>query len=86
MKAIRSNTRLTTWLTTRDNNEKDSTKDENDRSVPILAPPRTQLERQKGYHVAFGTIVLSTSKELKGLLSTDLPAGRFPFTSSKGNN
>ena len=44
-----------------------------------------QLERQKGHHVAFGLIHLSTSKKLKGLVSTDLP-GRFPFTSSKNNN
>ena len=87
MKAIRSNTRPTTRSTTKakNNDEKDITKDEDDGSVPVLAPPRTQLERQKGHHIAFGLIDLSKEKELKGLVSTDLP-GRFPFTSSKGNN
>ena len=82
MQAIRSNTRPTTLSTTKENNEKHSTKDEDDGSIPILTPTRTQLERQKGHHVAFGIIDLSTSKDLKGLVSTDLP-GRFPFTSSK---
>ena len=85
MKTIQSNTRPTTRSTTKDNNEKKNTKDEDDGSVHILAPPRTQLERQKGHHVAFGIIDLSTSKDLKGLVSTDHP-GHFPFTSSKGNN
>ena len=85
MKAIRSNTRPTPRSTTKDNNEKDSTKDEDDGSILILAPPCTQLERQKGHHVTFGIINLSTSKELKGPVITDLP-GRFPFTSSKNSN
>ena len=68
------------------NNEKKSTKDEDDGSVPILAPPCTQLERQEGHHIAFGIIdLVTTTTDLKGLVSTDLP-GRFPFTSSKGNN
>ena len=41
MKAIQSNKRPTTRLTTEDNNEKQSIKDEDDGCVPILAPPRT---------------------------------------------
>ena len=59
MKAIRSNTRPTTRLTAKKNDEKDIIKDEDDGSVPVLAPPRTQLERQKGHHIAFGLIDLS---------------------------
>ena len=43
MKAIQSNTRPTTWLTIKEknNNEKESAQDEDDGSVPILAPPCT---------------------------------------------
>ena len=85
MKAIQSNTQPTTRSTTKDNNEKENTKDGDDGSISILAPPRTQLERQKGHHIAFRIINLSTTKDLKGVASTDL-AGHFPFTSSKGNN
>ena len=85
MKAIQSNMQPTTRLTTKENNEQESTKDEDDGSVPILAPPRTQLKRQQGHHIVFGIIDLSTTKDLKGLVSTNFP-GRFPFTSSKGNN
>ena len=44
-----------------------------------MVPPRTQLERQEEHHIAFGIIDLVTTKDLKGLVSTDLP-GRFPFT------
>ena len=84
MKATRSNTR-TTRSTTKRQNETIS-KDEDDGSIPVLAPPRTQLELEQGHHVAFGFIDMSTETHgLKGLVSTDLP-GRFPFTSSKGNN
>ena len=85
MKAIRSNTHPTTRLTVKENDQKDDIKDEDDGFVPILAPPQTQLECQKGHHVAFGLIDLSKTKELKGLVSTDLP-GRFPFTSSKNTS
>ena len=87
MKVIQSNTRPTTRLTTKENknNEKESTKDEDDGSVPILTPPCIQLERQQVHSIAFGIIDLSKTKDLKGLVSTDLP-GCFPFTSSKRNN
>ena len=86
MKGTQSNTRSTTRSATKKNKEKDSTKDEDDGSVPKLDPLCTQLELAKGHHVAFGIIDLAkVNTKLKGLVSTDLP-GRFPFTSSKGNN
>ena len=63
-KAIDSNTQPITRLTTKENNnnDKESTKDEDNGSVSILAPPRTQLERQQGHHIAFRIINLSTAK------------------------
>ena len=79
------NTRSTTRAATKLGKGKD-TKDEDDRSIPKLDPPRTQLELAKGHHVAFGIIDLAAKNpKLKGLVSTDLP-GQFPLTSSKGNN
>ena len=73
MKAIRSNTRPSTRPTTKENDNNNEIKNKDDGSVPILLPPRTQLERQKDHHIAFSLIDLSKEKELKGLISTDLP-------------
>ena len=84
MKATRSNTR-TMRSTAKKLNETIS-KDEDDGSIPVSTTPRTQLEVEQGHHVAFEFIDMATETNgLKGLVSTNLP-GRFPFTSSKGNN
>ena len=58
MKVIQSNTQPTTRSTIRENNEQESTKDEDDGSVPILAPPCTHLQLAQGYHIVFGIINL----------------------------
>ena len=38
--------------------QQESIKDKDDRSVPIVAPPRTQLQLVQGHHIVFGIIDL----------------------------
>ena len=50
-----------------------------------LEAPRSHIELGRNHQVAFDVVTLKKARNIKGLVCSDLP-GRFPFTSSKGNN